>query len=76
MPCARVKVARAHGKIADSRKDELHKLTTQLVRDNQTIVVEDLSVKNMVKNHKLAAAISDAAWGASLAGETSPANTA
>ena len=60
---ARVKVARAHGKIADSRKDFLHKLTTQLVRENQTIVVEDLSVKNMVKNHKLAAAISDAAWG-------------
>ena len=59
---ARVKVARVHGKIADSRKDFLHKLTTQLVRDNQTIVVEDLSVKNMVKNHKLALAISDAAW--------------
>ena len=73
---ARIKVARAHGKIADTRKDELHKLTTQLVRENQTIVVEDLSIKNMVKNHKLAAAISDAAWGASLAGETSPANTA
>ena len=60
---ARIKVARAHGKIADSRKDFLHKLTTQLVRENQTIVVEDLSVKNMVKNHKLALAISDAAWG-------------
>ena len=49
--------------IADCRKDFLHKLTTQLVRDNQTIVVEDLSVKNMVKNPKLALAISDAAWG-------------
>ena len=60
---ARVKVARAHGKIADSRKDFLHKLTTQLVRENQTIVVEDLAVKNMVRNHKLALAISDAAWG-------------
>lgn len=59
----RVKVARAHGKIADSRKDFLHKLTTQLVRENQTIVVEDLAVKNMVRNPKLAFAISDASWG-------------
>ncbi len=60
---ARVKVASAHGKIADSRKDFLHKLTTRLVRENQTIVVEDLAVKNMVRNHKLALSISDAAWG-------------
>ena len=59
---SRVKVARAHGKIADSRLDFLHKLTTQLVRDNQTIVVEDLSVKNMVRNPKLSRAISDASW--------------
>jgi putative transposase len=60
---ARSCVARVHGKIADTRKDFLHKLTTQLVRDNQTIVVEDLAVKNMVKNPKLARSISDAAWG-------------
>lgn len=60
---ARVKVARLHGKIQDSRKDFLHKLTTQLVRENQTIVVEDLAVKNMVKNPKLAQSISDASWG-------------
>lgn len=60
---ARSKVARAHGKIADSRKDFLHKLTTQLVRENQSIVVEDLAVKNMVKNPKLAQSISNASWG-------------
>jgi putative transposase len=60
---ARVKVARIHQKITDTRKDHLHKLTTQLVSENQTIVVEDLAVNNMVKNHKLAQAISDASWG-------------
>ncbi|MFM6520384.1 MAG: RNA-guided endonuclease TnpB family protein, partial [Microcystis panniformis] len=47
----------------DSRKDHLHKLTTQLVRENQTIVVENLAVKNMVKNPKLSQAISDVSWG-------------
>jgi putative transposase len=59
---ARVKVARVHARIADRRRDHLHKLTTRLVRENQTVVIEDLSVANMVRNHCLARAISDAAW--------------
>jgi putative transposase len=60
---ARVQVAKVYAQIADARKDFLHKLTTQIIRENQTIIVEDLGVKNMVKNHKLALAISDASWG-------------
>lgn len=60
---ARLKVARIHQQISDSRKDHLHKLTTRLIRENQTIAVESLAVKNMVKNPKLARAISDVGWG-------------
>jgi putative transposase len=60
---ARLKVAKVHQEISDARKDFLHKLTTRLVRENQTIAVEDLIVKNMVKNRKLALSISDASWG-------------
>src|SRR6476660_4299782 len=59
---ARLKVARVHARITDRRRDHLHKLTTRLVRDTQTIVIEDLTIRNMVKNHSLARAISDAAW--------------
>ncbi len=59
---ARKKVARIHAQIADCRRDYTHKLTTQLIRENQTIVVEDLAVGNLIKNPKLARAISDANW--------------
>ncbi len=60
---ARLKVAKVHAEISDARQDFLHKLTTRLVRENQTIAVEDLAVKNMIKNRKLSQAISDASWG-------------
>ncbi|MFF6846934.1 RNA-guided endonuclease InsQ/TnpB family protein [Streptomyces antimycoticus] len=59
---ARRRVARVHARIADRRRDALHKITTRLVRDNQTIVIEDLTVRNLLKNGRLARAISDAAW--------------
>ncbi|MCC3434028.1 MAG: transposase [Oscillatoriales cyanobacterium] len=60
---ARLKVAKVHAEISDARYDFLHKLTTRLVRENQRIAVENLSVKNLVKNRKLSLSISDAAWG-------------
>lgn len=59
---ARLKVAKLHQKIADQRADFLNKLSTKLICENQTIVIEDLKVKNMQKNHKLAKAISEASW--------------
>ena len=57
------KLAGIHQKVSNTRKDYLHKISTHLIRENQTICVEDLAVKNMVKNHKLAQAISDVSWG-------------
>ncbi|NUW32558.1 IS200/IS605 family element transposase accessory protein TnpB [Nonomuraea sp. SMC257] len=59
---ARLRVAKVYARIADRRRDLLHKVTTRLVRENQVIAVEDLTVRNMVKNRSPARAISDAAW--------------
>lgn len=59
---ARIKVARQFEKISNQRKDYLQKLSTKLIKDNDIICIEDLQVKNMVKNHKLAQAILDVSW--------------
>ncbi|MDJ0741987.1 MAG: RNA-guided endonuclease TnpB family protein [Xenococcaceae cyanobacterium MO_167.B27] len=56
------RLAKLHAKIKDQRTDFLHKLTTRLVRKNQTLAVEDLNVAGLVKNRKLSRAISDAGW--------------
>lgn len=59
---AKLQVAKLHEKIANQRKDFLHKLSSKLINENQVIVIEDLKVKNMQKNHNLAKAISEVAW--------------
>ncbi len=60
---ARLKVAKVYQQISDARQDFIHKLATRLVRENQTIAIENLAVKNMMKNRKLAVSITDASWG-------------
>ena len=60
---ARLKVAKIHARISDRRRDYQHQLSTRIVHENQVICVENLAVRNLVKNHTLAKAISDVGWG-------------
>lgn len=58
----RQKLAKLHEKISNQRKDFLHKLSSKIIHENQVIVLEDLQVKNMQQNHKLAKAITEVSW--------------
>lgn len=57
------KIARLHARIRNARRDLLHKVTTWLIRENQAVVIEDLNVRGMLRNRRLARALSDAALG-------------
>lgn len=59
----RIRVARVHEKITNQRNDFLQKISTMLISENQVICIEDLKIKNMVRNHKLARCISSVSWG-------------
>lgn len=58
----RIKVAKIHERISNQRKDYLHKISTKIIKENQIICLEDLKVSNMMKNHRLAGAISEVSW--------------
>ena len=58
----KLKVARLHEKIANQRKDFLHKLSTNLIKNHDVICIEDLASRNLMKNHHLARAIGDVSW--------------